>query len=273
MRNYSIINNKHKLILNILIKELKAVKHNCLIWFMLANQDIKLRYRRSSLGPLWITISMAITIFTMGFLYGHLFKIKLHSYLPYLASGIISWTFISTLILESSNIFIESEMYIKNQESYLSLFVMRLIWRNIIILGHNLLPYIPIMLFFKIFSWQLFLFIPGLFIVGCNFFLWGTLLAIVGTRYRDFLQIIGSITQIIFFVTPIMWTPELLPAKYYWLIKINPFNQMLNLIRQPMLGNSVDLIDLILVMNITIMGFILYVKFINKYKYRVVFWL
>src|SRR5476651_1250046 len=57
------------------------------IWLMLAYQDIKLRYRRSVLGPFWITLSMAITVYSMGFLYSRLFNVDLAHYFPFLVSG------------------------------------------------------------------------------------------------------------------------------------------------------------------------------------------
>ena len=68
------------------------------IWLLLAWHAVKLRYRRSTLGPFWITISMAITIYTMGILYGHLFKINLAVYYPFLATGILGWNLISLIV-------------------------------------------------------------------------------------------------------------------------------------------------------------------------------
>ena len=65
------------------------------IWMALAWQDIKLRYRRSVIGPLWITLSMAITVYSMGFLYSRLFHMDLDSYFPYLVSGMLAWGVIS----------------------------------------------------------------------------------------------------------------------------------------------------------------------------------
>lgn len=255
-------------------EELRAIFSHHLIWLTLGNQDIKLRYRRSSLGPFWITLSMMVTIYSMGFLYGHLFKMDLNIYFPYLASGIICWSFFSTIILESSNVFIESEGYIRNQESTISLFNMRLILRNIIIFLHNLLVFIPIIIFFhiKIGFYTLFI-IPGLLIIVINAIFWGTLLGIIGTRYRDFSQIITSLIQVIFFVTPIMWMPTLLPEKYRWVIKGNPFNQFLDLIRNPLLNEPFSTLGFVEVILITLSGFILYSYFIKKYKSRIVFWL
>lgn len=254
--------------------ELKAIFLKWPIWYMLGTQDIKMRYRRSSIGPFWITISMAITVFSMGFLYGHLFKIKLEHYFPYLATGIIGWNFLSTLFLESSNAFIESESYIKNQESFFSLFIARLVLRNIIIFAHNIVVVIPILLIYKVsINFSILLLVPGLLLICVNAILWGNLLAIIGTRYRDFAQIVTSLIQVVFFITPIMWMPSLLPEKLSWVVTYNPFNQFLNLIRYPILNNEVHIMGLVIIVAITGLGFVLYSYFLNKYKNRIVFWL
>ena len=256
------------------IDEIKAIFEKWPIWYMLGTQDIKMRYRRSSIGPLWITISMAVTIYSMGFLYGHLFKVKLENYFPFLAAGIIGWTLISTLILESSNAFIESEPYIRNQESYMSLFITRLVLRNMIIFIHNLIVFIPIVFFFHVtLSLKSLLLIPGLFIISINTVFWGTLLAVIGTRYRDFAQIITSLVQVIFFLTPIMWMPTLLPERLHWVVTYNPFNQFLNLIRDPLLNNMLQPKTVLLVSLTTVLGLALYAHFLGKYKNRIVFWL
>jgi len=63
------------------IKDFKEGISKRNIWWLLAYQDIKLRYRRSALGPFWITISMAITVYSMGFLYGHLAQDLLNIFL------------------------------------------------------------------------------------------------------------------------------------------------------------------------------------------------
>ena len=73
------------------------------IWLLLAWHEVKLRYRRSTLGPFWITISMAITIYTMGVLYGHLFKMDLAIYYPFLATGILGWNLISLIVNPASS--------------------------------------------------------------------------------------------------------------------------------------------------------------------------
>lgn len=259
---------------SIAINELFAIFRSCPKWITLAWQDIKLRYRRSSLGPLWITLSTAITIYTMAFLYSYLFRVKLEYYFPYLAAGIIGWTFISSLINDNANAFIESESYIKNSEICLSIFLMRLILRNFIIFLHNLLVFIPIVIIFKLtLGLKLILLIPGLLIISLNAIFWGGALAILGTRFRDFSQITSNFVQVVFLLTPIMWMPTSLPERIRWFVLYNPFEQLLNLIRNPLIGEHISRKGLSIVVIITLLGFIVFSFFIKKYKFRVVYWL
>ena len=262
------------MIKNSIHEEFKAIFIDWPIWFMLGTQDIKLRYRCSAIGPFWITINLAVTVCSMSFLYGHLFKVNIGEYFPYLTTGIIGWAFISSLILEGSNAFIEAESYIRNHDVFVSMFIMRLFLRNLIIFAHNLLVFIPIMFFYDIgISFKILLIIPGLFILGINAIMWGTLLSFITTRYRDVGQILNSLMQIVFFLTPIMWMPYLLPEKYQWLVIYNPFNSFLNLIRVPLMNTVISPQNLVMVFGVSIFGLILYSYCLMKYKYRLVFWL
>ena len=72
------------------------------LWGYLGWQDIKQRYRRSVLGPLWISISMAVVATAMGILYGALFGEDIRTFLPYVATGLLIWNFINGCILEAA---------------------------------------------------------------------------------------------------------------------------------------------------------------------------
>lgn len=75
---------------------------------MLGRQYMVLRYRRSKLGPFWITISMGIQILTLGLIFGQLFDASIHKFFPFLAIGIILWNYITAIISEGSTSFISS---------------------------------------------------------------------------------------------------------------------------------------------------------------------
>src|SRR3989338_5643978 len=118
------------------------------ICLALARQDIKLRYRRSALGPFWITISMAITVFSIGLLYGHLLHINIQRYFPFLTAGMLGWLLISLSIMEMVEGFTSTEglILIKQIKLPYTLYIHRVILRNFIVFFHHILVFIPVIL-------------------------------------------------------------------------------------------------------------------------------
>lgn len=255
-------------------KDIIAAIQNWRIWLLLGWQDIRLRYRRSYLGPFWITISMAINIYTIGFLYGHLFRQNLANYFPFLAAGMLTWSLISTTIIESTGAFIDSSGYLKQIKLPYSIFIFRVLARNFIIFFHNIVVIVPIVIFFQIpISWSLFAIIIGLLFIALNGFFYGITLALLGARFRDINQLIVSVMQVIFFLTPIMWSPQALPAKYQIVAQLNPFALFIELIRNPLMGEWPSSYAYVVVSFITLFGIILMFTLLQKTRHRIIYWL
>ena len=246
------------------------------IWVMLAYQDIKLRYRRSILGPFWLTISMAITVYSMGFLYGHLFHIALENYFPFLVAGMLGWSLISTIVLEFTDGFMTSDALIKQIKLPFTLYIHRIAARNLIIFFHNIIVIVPILIIYHHYvkiNFNMLLLIPGLAIIYINAITYGLILAMVGSRYRDISQIIKSLIQVIFFITPVMWSPEVLGPQNHFIVDLNPFYAFLELIRAPLLGSLPSLKNIVMVIITTGAGLLLSIKLLISYRARIVYWL
>lgn len=246
------------------------------MWMLLAYQDIKLRYRRSMLGPFWITISMAVTAYSMGFLYGHLFKTDIASYFPYLVGGMISWALISSSILELTETFTGAEGLIKQIKLPYTLYIHKIAFRNIIVFFHNMVVIIPILfLYHETATVNLYtlLLIPGLILIYANSLVFGMSLAMIGARYRDFAQIVKSLVQVIFFVTPVMWQPTALPPNKQIFVTLNPFNSLVDIIRAPLLGHMPSVTSYITVAIVTLVGATLTWHMFVKYRARIIYWL
>jgi ABC-type polysaccharide/polyol phosphate export permease len=208
------------------------------LWSSLGWQDIKQRYRRSKIGPFWVTISMGFMITGMGFLYADLFHTDVHSYLPYLTVGLIVWALISPLVNENCTAFIEGEGIIKQMKLPLSVHVYRVIWRNLILFGHNFIIFVLVAVIFKIRpSWSSLMAIPGLLMICINGVWVGLLWGVISARFRDVPQIVASVMQIAFFMTPIMWYPAAVSGRTLFL-KVNPFYYFMALVREPLLGSD-----------------------------------
>lgn len=244
------------------------------IWYSLSMQDILLRYRGSVLGPFWITLSMAITVFSMGFLYGVLFGVDQATYLPYFTTGMISWTFISMIVNESTKIMLESKPYMENIQLPCVLYLFRLVFRNIVVFAHNLPVYIIVALIYHFqFNANIFLLVPSLIILSVNAIFYGGVVAFISTRFPDVGTMVSSMLQILFFVTPIMWPPSALPIQYHIYLVFNPFVYYVNLIRKPLLGLSFDMSDLIGIAIITLLGGLLFTFTHDRFKKKVIFWM
>src|SRR5215211_8532431 len=155
------------------------------LWLHLGWQDIKQRYRRSVLGPIWITIATGTTAVAMGLLYSKLFKLPLAEHLPYVTLGLIIWNLINAAIIEGADVFVHNEGLIKQLPTPLSVHVYRLVWRQIILFAHNIVIFVVIAIIFpKPWKWTDLAVIPAMGLIVLNCIWVSVVFGIVGTRYR-----------------------------------------------------------------------------------------
>lgn len=244
------------------------------LWLHLGWQDIKQRYRRSVLGPLWISISMGVIATAMGILYGTLFHEPVPTFLPYVATGLLIWNFINGCILEGSEVFIANEGLIKFLPAPLTLHVYRLIWRQTLFFLHNLVIWLLLVIIFpQPLSWTVLLAIPAFVLLGINGAWISVLSGILATRFRDIPPIIASLTQLIFFMTPIVWSYERLksnPLAGY--IELNPVMHFVEILREPLLGQEIVWRHWIVVGAITVVGSAVALVCLRNYRSRVAYW-
>ncbi len=225
--------------MNLAFNDFKNGIKNYRIWWAFAWLETKQRYRRSIIGPWWISLSMLIFIVAMGMVYSRLFKESLATYIPFFTAGFLFWTFISNCIIESTeHVFKQNRQFIKQMNLPYSLYVLKHLTRHTIYLTHNLVVYVLVMIYFKIMpNFNMLLVIPGFILLFLNMY-WITLfISILSTRFRDTIPLVTSCMQIAFFITPITWMPKLLNPHSY-IIKLNPFTYLIQIVRAPLLGEE-----------------------------------
>lgn len=242
------------------------------LWGRLAYQDMVKRYRGSILGPFWITLSMGVMIAALGTLYSTLFHMDIAAYLPHVALGIIGWNFIQTGVGEGCQVFIENAAAIRIARLPFTVYVCRTVARNFILLAHNLLVYLLVLIVFPPpVTAAMLLVIPGLLILGANALWAGMALGLLSARFRDIPQIVGMIMQLTFFITPVLWTPQLLGDKS-WIADINPLYALLELLRAPLLGVAPTPTCWILALATTAAGWVLAAALFARYRARIPYW-
>ena len=261
--------------IGIAVADLKRSREKIYLALMLGWQDIRQRYRRSKLGPFWLTISMGVMIGMIGIVFGQVLNSPMKEYLPFLATGIILWTCFSTSVMEGSTSFIDAQGMIRQLNLPLSLYPIRVLWRNIVICGHNIiiLPLVFLAVGRGI-TWDIFWLIPGVVVFLWNILWISLLLGTVCTRFRDMPQIVNSLIQVFFYVTPIVWMPNALNARSAsLLVDPNPIFHLLQIVRLPILGSSPTVLNWIVSVVMAILGTCLTLCFFGKYKKRIAYWL
>lgn len=246
---------------------------NIHVWPTLGWLEIKQRYRRSTLGPFWITLSTAVVILGMGPLYGRLFNLDLAVYFPFLAVSIVLWTLVSSLIADTCQSFIAAEGYIKELRLPYTVHVLRIVWRNLIMFGHNLLAVVVVLSIFRP-PWNLTLgLVPlGVLLIAANGVWLGLLLGLLCARFRDVPQVIASLLQLAFFVTPILWQPGMM-GRHQWLLDFNPLYVFIELVRAPLLGQPTQPHLWALALIITLAAAAISLLFFARFRARIAYWL
>jgi len=205
-------------------------------WHLLAWNELVQKYRRSLIGPWWLTLSLGITIGAISILFSAIYRLNLSELLPSLCLGYILWTMITTTVSEGCLGFIAFRGYIHQARRPLALYVCWIVWRNVIILGHNLLIYVVVAIALGVWPGAAgLLALPGILVTLIGVSSVAMLTGILAARYRDIPPIVQSLLGVVFFVTPILWTPEQL-GRFVWLAYINPVTYLLTIVRDPLLG-------------------------------------
>jgi ABC-type polysaccharide/polyol phosphate export permease len=242
------------------------------LWHALARQDIRLRYHGSILGPVWLTLSMAIVIAALGVLYGQLFGMELTTYLPYLSAGIPIWHLLSSIVNQGSQVFIGAGGVIKQIKLPYSVHVFQLVWRNFIAASHNMIVFIGVAILFKVTpTAATLLLLPGLLLTIFNS-IWVTLLVgLLSARFRDVPQVVGNVMQVLFFATPVIWTPDRL-GRHEALAHINPFYAFIDLLRAPMLGQAPQELSWLVALCVTVLGWAMTILLFVRFRARIPYW-
>jgi lipopolysaccharide transport system permease protein len=199
--------------------------------------DIKLRYRGSLLGPLWLTLSTAVMVGGLGILYSTLFKTSLRDYLPFLALSMVLWNTLSGTVADACVCFTSAEGLIRSARLPFTLYAIRMVVRNVLVLGHNIVVIIAVYALLNVWpGWYSVAAIPALALWLVNALAAGMFLGAFCARFRDIPPIVASVVQIAFFMSPVLWKPDAIHGTYRVLMDFNPFFTLLEVVRGPMLG-------------------------------------
>lgn len=238
-------------------------------------QDVATRYRRSVVGAFWLTINKAVLITAIGLVFGTLFGQPMDKFLPHIAVGLIFWGFITATLDSACTGFISKKGIILQINLPLYTHLMRDLWNETIILGHNVIIIPALMLIFQTgIGLSIFLIVPGFLLLLLNLMWMSLVLAVLCTRYRDVTQIVQNVLQVLFYLTPVIWNADLMPDRVSPLVlEINPFYHLLELVRAPIEGKAPGMLSWVYVSVMAIIGWAMALPFYGFFRRRIAYWL
>lgn len=246
---------------------------NC--WYRLALNDIYMKYRRTKLGPLWVVIGVGLTISMMSLLWSAIFGLDWRSYLSYIISGFVIWLWIAQSITQACDAFaMDYNSFVRSLSAPLISYVLRFSFRQLFLFLH----YIVLIFLSMLITLQtpnlsaLFWFPVGLFLIFLNVCFVTICFGFLCARIRDFSALIGSVMGPMMLLTPVIWKPEMLGSRMF-LMWLNPFTHFIEIIRAPLIGDTLNMISVYVVILITLLNAFVSLLIYERFKNRLVFWL
>lgn len=242
--------------------------------FYLGWQDLRLMYRRSVIGQFWVTVSMGVTFGVLGLVFGFVLGTPLDKYLPFLGCGLVIFLFFSSVINDGAMSFLNAEQFIKQLPLPPVTYFLRSVWRSVFILLHNAVALLVLLVVIpQGVSWSTLLVIPGFVMAGLAISGVSLGVAMLATRYGDVPQIVSSVMQVCFYLTPIIWMPESMPAFVRDKILVfNPLYHLVEVVRQPLLNNPATATNWIVTFFLVIVGLGIGVGAYRWKRRRLAFW-
>jgi ABC-type polysaccharide/polyol phosphate export permease len=241
----------------------------------LAGANVKLRYKRSVLGPLWITLTTVVFIFFISYLYTGFIETDFPHYLTNLSLGWIIWQFINDSVVQGAQTFQRGARVLHGTRIDKFSFVLQMVFINLIILVHNLLIVVVVLVMGEVtISPNMFFVIPGFALIVLSAIWSATLFGILCARYRDLYPTLQAGMRVLFFVTPILWSPALLPADSprRLFVDLNPFAHYVEICRKPLMGESPPMLSWLVTGSCTVVGLTLAFLAFARYRRNIVFW-
>lgn len=243
-------------------------------WYVMGLSEVRQRYRRSTLGPFWVTLSMGIQALIMGFVLSFLFKIEVQRYLPFLCISLATWSFLMTVVIEGANSFISMSAVILQVKRPLWMYVMLTLWRSAIVYAHTVVIFIVAAVIYGIVPSATYLLIPaGLALLVVNAGWMALAAGLLSARFRDVPLLIQNAFTVLVWLTPVYYHADQLGPRVRLITELNPLTYIMEVARAPFLNEAPPATVWGMAIGVAVLGWALTFALFVRTRARVSYWL
>jgi homopolymeric O-antigen transport system permease protein len=211
----------------------ELIRYRDLVWTLVA-RDLKVRYRRSTLGFLWTMLQPLLTMVVFTTVFSHVFRFDLPRYPVYALSGILFWNFFSQTITTSMNSLRYNANLLTKVPVPKVIFPLATLLSGIVNLLFATVPLLAILLATGQRLSLALLFLPVAILVAALFTLGvGLFLSPLAVIFTDLVEMVGVVLMMTMYMTPIFYPAGIVPERYQAIFRLNPIRAVLEIFRGP----------------------------------------
>ena len=250
------------------------VRYRDLLGLMVVN-IAKSRYKRSALGVLWTLMNPVLHTAVLTVAFANIFKSSLPNYVLYVLSGMVCWTLFTTTTVYAMNSLIWGGSILGRIYIPRTIFAAAAVGNGLTSFGLALVPLVGIMIITG-HPWTLALISVPFAVLLLTVFVFGVSLLVssIAVLYTDFVEFYQVMVQALFFLTPIMYPEEILPAWAAPLMRFNPMYSLVEMFRQPVYYGQFPDMATSLTASITsvaflVVGWVIFTRRSDELPYRI----
>jgi ABC-type polysaccharide/polyol phosphate export systems, permease component len=257
-----------------LLADLISSLRNPAFWAFSAWLDLVTKYRRSSLGLIWVLMPPLCYIFGIGYFYSSLSKVESLPFMLHLGIGYVLWKMITQVITGASTAMAGHRSFIFDGRVRYTDYVLRVMSKSLFYFAVTVCVLTPLLLAAIGVRGAMTLAIT-LPIFMANVLWLGVVIGVIGARFPDMHEFSSTIFIFGFLLTPIVWRAELTPPDTMrgFVARLNPAFHLIEFVRAPLLGDPVEINTIWVVLGLTILGWACAMAVYRKYSSYIPIWL
>lgn len=195
-------------------------------------KEIRGKYKGSFLGVLWSFVNPLLMVTVYAIVFPYLLRIKEANYLVFLITAIIPWNFFTNVIAQGTNTVLANANIIKKVYFPREILPISVVTSGLV----NFLISSLIIIIFVLasgigLSWYILLLpivilIQYILSLGIVF-----IISAINVYIRDTEYIVNFLIMMLFYLTPILYLPSMLPSKFGWILTLNPMAHLIQAYR------------------------------------------
>ncbi len=222
--------------------DLHALWHYRELLFFLVWRDVKVRYKQTVLGVIWVILQPLASMLIFTILFGVLLNAPSGGvpYPVFAFAGLLPWNYFASALTRSSTSVVNSANLVTKIYFPRLVIPLSAVFSGLVDFAVSSVVFAVIMLLYGIAPTPAILLLPLFLLLAMmtalGFGLW---LSALNVRYRDINYLVPFLVQIWMYLTPVVYATTLIPERYRFLLSLNPMTGVVEGFRRALLGPGV----------------------------------